>query len=100
MEFEISDQVNGLEQTDTRWQAIVDSSGGADILMNRSTSLKVSNWVDNLVTDPGTPYPQGALTSSDSSVFFNTVPEPSTLVNLGLGALMLLGLALRRRVKK
>jgi PEP-CTERM motif-containing protein len=101
LQFTISDQTNGLQDSDVRWQAITDSEeNGDDILMNRSTSLKISNWVDALAIDTGTPYPQGAQASSDSSVFFNTIPEPSTLVNLGLGALMLLGLALRRRARK
>ncbi len=103
LQFTIDDQVNGLQDTDTdhRWDAIVESEANdVDILLNRSTSLKVSNWVDALTTDTGGAYPQGAMASSDSSVFFNTIPEPATVVNLGLGAMMLLGLVLRRRAKK
>jgi len=100
MEFKI-DESGGLGQNDSRWQAIADSlENGDDVLLNRSTSLKVSNWVDSLVIDPGYSYPFGADRSSDSSVFFNTIPEPTTLVNLGMGALMLLGLVLRRRARK
>jgi hypothetical protein len=60
-----------------------------DVFLNRTTSLKISDYVDNLVRDDGTPYPVPPLSSSDVSVFF---PEPATLILLAIG-----GLALRRR---
>ena len=82
----------GLDPSDPRYVALVESQAtGLDLLMNRSTSLKVSDWLDTLALDPGTPYPVPASLSSDVSVFFN-VPEPASLALLALG-----GLALRRR---
>lgn len=76
-----------------------------DVLLNRTTSLKISNWVDTLGIDDGTPYPGFIVNpdipppalSSDVSVFCN-VPEPSTLVMLaGIAAMGLLGVIRRRR---
>jgi len=62
--------------------------GDGDVFVNRTTSLKISNWLDNLVADTGIPYPNDPLLSSDVSVFF--FPEPGTLALLGLGATALL----------
>ena len=59
-----------------------------DVFMNRTTSLKISEYVDSLVRDDGTPYPIPPLSSSDVSVFF--IPEPATICILGLGALSLI----------
>jgi len=62
----------------------------ADLLLNRSTSLKISTWVDDLQPDWGIPYPEEPLRGSNCSVFFNPepIPEPGMLVllvGLGLG---------------
>jgi hypothetical protein len=57
--------------------------------MNRTTSLKISDWLDMLALDPGTPYPVPANVSSDVSVFFN-IPEPTSLALLSLSGLALL----------
>jgi hypothetical protein len=88
--------VNGaISPLDPRYNPLLTSftDGTSDILMNRTTSLKISNWVDGIWVDNGSPYPneQEALLNSNASVFF--VPEA------GSGALLcLLGiLALRRR---
>ena len=64
----------------------------ADVLMNRTTDLKIGDWVDILAQDTGLPYPVPSFRSGDVSVFF-TVPEPTTLAILAPIGL----LALRRR---
>ncbi|WP_372798888.1 GEVED domain-containing protein [Pontiella sp.] len=66
----------GLPPSDPRYYVILTSAvEGADILANRSTSLKVSNWVDALGYDDGSAYPESTATSSDVSVFHN-ISEP------------------------
>ncbi|MGD9128057.1 MAG: PEP-CTERM sorting domain-containing protein [Planctomycetia bacterium] len=67
----------------------------ADLFLNRTTSLKISNWIESVLVDNGNPYPYdeyGAPLNSDVSVFHN-VPEPSTLVllTIALGMGMVLG---------
>jgi hypothetical protein len=72
------------------YQFLVDAETNMwDVFMNRTTSLKISQYVDNFFADPGTPYPAPPH-SSDVSVFF--IPEPATMVLLALG-----GLAMTRR---
>lgn len=81
----------GLNPADPRYEAIVDSSQMHwDLLSNRTASLKVSNWIDNLTLDMGLPYPTDPLIGSDASVFFT--PEPTVMVLLAVGAI-----GLRRR---
>jgi hypothetical protein len=87
--------INGMASTDPRYNPLVASftDGASDILMNRTTSLKISNWVDGIWVDNGSAYPSEdqVLLNSNASVFF--IPEAGTSVLLGL-----LGfLALRRR---
>lgn len=64
----------------------------ADLFLNRTTSLKISDYFDALSLDPGTPYPLPPSLSSDVSVF-HSIPEPGTLVLALLGA----GFIARRR---
>lgn len=90
MDFVIDDPV-GLDPNDARYDVIL---GTGDILMNQSTSLKISDWISPLAADMGAPYPTVPHVSSDVSVFHN-VPEPATLALLALG-----GLALLRRRRK
>jgi hypothetical protein len=60
--------------------------------MNRSTDLKIGDWLDVLSHDNGSPYPfTGSARSGNVSVFF--VPEPSVMTLLTVGGLA----ALRRR---
>ncbi|OXU15520.1 PEP-CTERM sorting domain-containing protein [Sedimentisphaera salicampi] len=77
----------GLLPDDARAIALETSS---DLLLNRTTSLKISNWMDNIGEDDGTAYPSDndgiALADSDVSVFHN-VPEPATIALIGLGAI-------------
>ena len=70
----------GLAPADPRYAAVLNSMlGGRDILSNRTTSLKISNWVESIWLDSGVPYfPFGQ--SSDASVFHLTpslVPVPT-----------------------
>lgn len=61
-----------------------------DIFLNRTTSLKISDYFDALTIDDGTPYPVPPSHSSDVSVFF--APEPASFA-----LVLLAGLLLRRR---
>ncbi|MBT8045032.1 MAG: PEP-CTERM sorting domain-containing protein, partial [Verrucomicrobiae bacterium] len=84
--------VNGvILPTDPRYNAIVNNH---EILSNRTTSLKISNWVDTIAVDPGGPYDPQTLVHSNASVF-HLIPEPSSLSLLGLAGISLL---FRRRV--
>ena len=54
-----------------------------DLLANRTTSLKISDYFDILWPDYGIPYPPDPFTSSDCSVFFNVEePEPPKIVDV------------------
>ncbi len=66
-----------------------------DVFMNRTTSLKISQYVDNILHDTGTPYPAGPR-NSDVSVFFAPVPEPTTVSLLMFGGLAVLFYRRRR----
>jgi hypothetical protein len=93
------DPLGGIDPNDQRYTAIQSSyfstdPNYADILLNRTTSLKISDWIDELLLDEGTAYPSDTTTppdplrNSDVSVFY--VPEPATLSLLVLGAAALL----------
>jgi hypothetical protein len=50
---------------------------GIDVLLNRTTSLKISTWLDDLSRDLCIPYPEAEpFRGSDCSVFHN-IPEPA-----------------------
>jgi hypothetical protein len=89
----------GLDPVDPRYAAVYESywadEGAGDIFSNRTTSLKISDWVDTLALDDGTPYPGSPMASSDVSVF-HAVPEPSSLLAMFSG-LAGLGVLIRRR---
>lgn len=89
----------GLDPSDPRFGAVIDSSyalvGGGDLFAARTTSLKISNWLDTLALDNGFPYPVPPGTSSDVSVF-HAVPEPGSLLALCSG-LAGLGVFIRRK---
>ena len=62
-----------LPPWDPRWVAIDTSYRyKKDLLLNRTRSLKVSNWIDEIRLDPGSPYPTPPSRSSDCSVFHLT----------------------------
>ena len=71
----------GLSPVDPRYLAIVASYNATnDVLMNRSLSLKISTWIDDLALDLGAqqedPPP---LRLSDVSVFHDPYPEEAEL---------------------
>ena len=87
----------GLAVGDERFYSVYESDAyGYDLFANRTTSLKISNWLDNLVLDDGTAYPANPLISSDVGVFHG-VPEPGSLVTLGVGLITMAGLWRKRR---
>lgn len=64
----------GLPMGDPRRMAI---ESGQDIFLNRTTSLKISTWIDMVAIDNWMCYPDEAWRSSDVSVFHNIIgPEP------------------------
>ncbi len=90
----------GLLPTDPRYNAIMTSfsadPGKGDILQNRTTSLKISDWVEPLTLDDGSAYPAPGH-SSDVSVFHN-IPEPTSAVLIaGLGFILI---RMRRYLKR
>jgi len=67
----------GLPPTDPRHTVILDSlRGNKDVLLNRTTSLKISTWIDDIALDNNVPYPELPLRSSDCSVFHDTEVHP------------------------
>ena len=68
----------GLPNTDSRYSAIVASStGGKDIFLNRTKSLKCSDWIDDLALDSGAAYPPSPPNkASDVSVFHKHEMKP------------------------
>jgi hypothetical protein len=78
---------------------------GLDVFLNRSTDLKIGDWLDNIALDSGAAYPFGGLPvgpvsspqpftayrSGNVSVFY--IPEPATIAALAAAALV----SLRRR---
>jgi len=70
----------GLPSADPRYLVIVQSEAEQqDVLINRTTSLKISTWIDDIAIDAGLPYPLPPRRSSDASVFHNTGEEESQL---------------------
>lgn len=70
----------GLPSTDPRYSVIVQSHATSnDVLLNRTTSLKISTWMDQIAPDTGQAYPHFEESvpyrSSDVSVFHNTGVE-------------------------
>ncbi len=81
-----------ITPNDPRFNAIMSSFqaplGQGDVFLNRTTDLKIGDWLDELTLDLGVPYPtDGLLRGGNVSVFHN-IPEPASLVLLTLGALL------------
>lgn len=87
----------GLDPSDARDLALETSASlGGDLFSNRTTSLKISDWVEGgLNLDLGVDYSIHQGFSSNVSVF-SQIPEPGTTVPLGL----LLGMAALRRSRR
>ena len=66
-----------MDSSDPRYGVIYASlMDGIDIFANRTTSLKISTWIDNLGEDAGANFPDGVQRSSNVSVFHNIEEEP------------------------
>ncbi|RLD11274.1 MAG: hypothetical protein DRI44_03905 [Chlamydiae bacterium] len=84
MQFQIPP---GLLPSDPRYDVITNSlMTEADILLNRTTSLKISEWVEGIYTDTGIPYPDHPEGGSDVSVF-HSIPEPGIFIGIWIGIL-------------
>jgi len=81
-----------ITPNDPRYGAIMGSfqapAGQGDVFLNRTTDLKIGDWLDELTRDSGVPYPTDwPLRGGNVSVFHN-IPEPASLVLLAIGALL------------
>ncbi len=63
---------------DPRYKAIVSSTNGSDIFINRSLSLKISEWISDPALDEG----DGAATNSNVSVFHDTDEDIHQVVSI------------------
>lgn len=87
LNFVVSGAGLSPSETDLRYQAIMQSwTEGTDLFLNRSSSLKISDWINDLGVDTGEAYPTSSLASSDVSVFHNaietTVSTPITITDI------------------
>lgn len=75
----------GLQPADPRYLAIVASYVGTnDVLMNRSPSLKISTWIDDIALDLGAQQEEPPpLRLSDVSVFHNPFKEDEEALDFG-----------------
>jgi len=74
-----------VPEMDPRFSIIMESltaGDASDIFLNRTTSLKISTWMDDLSLDTGIPYPDFPLRGSDVSVFHNDNDDPPLPVEL------------------
>jgi hypothetical protein len=68
----------GIPPGELRYGLITQSNSlRRDILSNRTTSLKISNWVERPLFDDGTAYPPRGQ-SSTASVFHNAAVSTTT----------------------
>ncbi|MCF7848173.1 MAG: hypothetical protein K9M45_04925 [Kiritimatiellales bacterium] len=65
-----------MPSSDPRYEHIhASESDGTDLFANRTTSLKISTWIENLEGDNWMPYPEEPLRGSDVSVFHEGLPD-------------------------
>jgi len=91
---ELAFDVNGkIDVSDPRYEALeLSYIKRADILMNRSTDLKIGDWLDAPALDNGDTYPDTVTRAGNASLFH--VPEPSTA---SFSMLVFLSWCLRRK---
>jgi hypothetical protein len=81
----------GIPVGDNRFYRIMESYNfGYDIFLNRTTDLKIGDWLDTLDLDTGQPFwsqNEYVLRGGNVSVFHD-VPEPGTFVLLAVAALL------------
>lgn len=74
----------GLPSSDTRYAVIMQSyMTSNDVLQNRTTSLKISTWIDEIAADPGNDEEQLPYRHSNVSVFHNQGVEEPELLDFG-----------------
>jgi hypothetical protein len=74
----------GLPFTDSRYAVIMQSyTTSNDVLQNRTTSLKISTWIDDIALDTGSGQEELPLRHSDVSVFHNQGGEEPELLDFG-----------------
>ncbi|HOW96955.1 MAG TPA: GEVED domain-containing protein, partial [Kiritimatiellia bacterium] len=82
-QMDFSVQLPGISPLDTRYPVLQQSfSNQLDVLANRTTSLKVSTWIDEIALDVGQ-NPEPPLRSSDVSVFHNAEETPDEQLDFG-----------------
>jgi hypothetical protein len=75
--------LNGMPPIDSRYPVIVQSFAQTnDVLMNRTLSLKISTWIDEIARDTGAQQEEPPLRLSDVSVFHN-LGEPEPYMDFG-----------------
>ena len=84
---------SGILRSDVRYELLEGSlANGWDLLSNRTSSLKISDWISRLYQDKG----NLMLSGSTASLFHNAVPvpEPFTIIVISLGVA---GIIFRRK---
>jgi hypothetical protein len=79
MAYNFNEESLPIENYDPRYPAITQAeSSGADIFINRSLSLKISEWISDPALDEG----DGAATNSNVSVFHDTDEDIHQVVSI------------------
>lgn len=80
--LEFSVEPPGLDASDMRFGTILNSlqqGDESDLLANRTPSLKISTWIENMGWDDGAEIPEMLARGSNASVFFNIAGTYFTL---------------------
>lgn len=82
-QMDFSVQFPGIPPLDTRYPVLQQSfDQQSDVLANRTASLKISTWIDEIALDIGQ-NPEPPLRSSDVSVFHNAEETPEEQLDFG-----------------